>query len=81
MSLKYGSAIRALAVKGAQAFKPTALKPVDGRVRWGRPLVSKRMAADLRKLALRNGTYGSFSALEGRLVRGLRLGSTRLRSG
>ena len=70
MSIKYGSAIRALAAKGAGAFKPVALKPVDGRVRWGRPMVSKRMAADLRKLALRNGTYGSFSATEGRRLRG-----------
>ncbi|GAB5036730.1 Hypothetical protein NocV09_04700220 [Nannochloropsis oceanica] len=45
---------RRLLKHGAEAFKPHF---VDGR--WQRPLISKRVAARLRKEALANGTYGS----------------------
>lgn len=42
-----------------------ALKPQMVNERWRRPVVSKRVAADLRKQAVRDGTYGSFDATTG----------------
>lgn len=41
------------------------LKPsVSGR-KWIRPALSKRKAAMIRKEALRNGTYGTWTPVEG----------------
>jgi hypothetical protein len=42
---------------------PYIAKP--SREVWRRPLVSKRVANDLRKKALRDGTYGQFDAATG----------------
>lgn len=39
-----------------------ALRPRVEQGRWLRPMVSRRQAADVRKAAVVNGTYGKFSA-------------------
>ncbi|KAL3757794.1 hypothetical protein ACHAWU_000435 [Discostella pseudostelligera] len=50
------AALRQLCRHGIEALRP---QKVNDKV-WRKPAVSKRVAADLRKLALRNGTYGKF---------------------
>eukprot|EP00536_Pseudo-nitzschia_multiseries_P006888 jgi/Psemu1/286753/fgenesh1_pg.153_\ len=65
------AALRHLCQQGEQALKPQKVvaeasvsfhqhisKPA--REVWRRPKVSKRVANDIRKQALKNGTYGSF---------------------
>uniref|UniRef100_A0A7S2UWN1 Large ribosomal subunit protein mL59 domain-containing protein n=1 Tax=Fibrocapsa japonica TaxID=94617 RepID=A0A7S2UWN1_9STRA len=48
--------LEALAKLGKEAFMPRFM---NGRFR--RPLIGKRRAANIRKYAIKNGTYGSFS--------------------
>lgn len=54
------AALRHLCAHGEQALKQQ--KTGD---RWRKALVSKRVAADLRKKALINGTYGAFNTETG----------------
>mmetsp|Transcript_27507 Transcript_27507/g.38715 ORF Transcript_27507/g.38715 Transcript_27507/m.38715 type:complete len:145 (+) Transcript_27507:150-584(+) len=46
-------------------FGEEALKPQRVNNKWRAPLLSKRKAADLRKKALRSGTYGVFDSTTG----------------
>ncbi|KAG7345912.1 hypothetical protein IV203_004979 [Nitzschia inconspicua] len=69
------AALRHLCQHGVEALTPTkkmskavtvgsyVAKP--SRVVWHRPLVSKRVGNDLRKEAIRQGTYGSFDSTTG----------------
>lgn len=70
------SAVRHLIKNGAEALKPqrTETKALivgkeyiakSAKVVWRRPVVSKRVANDMRKQALRDGTYGSFNSSTG----------------
>lgn len=69
------AALRHLCEKGVEALKPqkvVAKAKVFGdymakpaRVVWRRPVVSKRVGNDLRKQAIRAGTYGSFDVATG----------------
>mmetsp|Transcript_24809 Transcript_24809/g.46337 ORF Transcript_24809/g.46337 Transcript_24809/m.46337 type:complete len:161 (+) Transcript_24809:408-890(+) len=71
------AALRHLCQHGAEALKPKKVnsKPVaalqdfyvakPSREVWHRPLVSKRVANDIRKQAIRDGTYGTFDADNG----------------
>uniref|UniRef100_A0A7S2ATP3 MRPL25 domain-containing protein n=1 Tax=Octactis speculum TaxID=3111310 RepID=A0A7S2ATP3_9STRA len=61
VGLKFKTAIRALAKYGPDAFQPKKLQ--DGK--WAKPMISRRMAADLRSHSLREGTWGSFSPITG----------------
>ena len=54
------SALRQLCRHGVEALR--AQKVND---KWRKPAVSKRVAADLRKIAIRNGTYGTFNTETG----------------
>mmetsp|Transcript_2127 Transcript_2127/g.3765 ORF Transcript_2127/g.3765 Transcript_2127/m.3765 type:complete len:163 (-) Transcript_2127:233-721(-) len=54
------AALRQLCKHGVDALR--AQKVND---KWRKPNVSKRVAADLRKLAIRNGTYGQFDTETG----------------
>jgi len=60
------SALIKLHERGAAALKPTK-HPIEGRRRpqWRRPVVSKRVANDLRKKSIREGTYGTYDAEKG----------------
>ena len=60
-SSKMRWAFRKLCEQGVDALRPTK---VSERA-WRGPLVSKRVANDLRKQALRSGTYGSFDTTTG----------------
>jgi hypothetical protein len=51
------SALRQLCRHGIEALRPQKVND-----RWRKPVISRRVAADLRKAALRSGTYGSFDA-------------------
>mmetsp|Transcript_21134 Transcript_21134/g.29859 ORF Transcript_21134/g.29859 Transcript_21134/m.29859 type:complete len:142 (-) Transcript_21134:74-499(-) len=46
-------------------FGEEALKPQRVNSKWRAPLISKRVAADLRKKALKAGTYGAFDRTTG----------------
>ena len=69
------AALRHLCEKGVEALKPQRVvtKAVQvgqyiakpSRTVWRRPVVSKRVANDLRKQAIREGTYGTFNATTG----------------
>lgn len=55
---------------GIEAMKPQYIETPNGRHRkgyWQGPKVTKRVASDIRKDSIRNGTYGSFNyeTLEG----------------
>lgn len=54
------SALRQLCRHGVEALRPQKVND-----RWRKPAISRRVAADLRKMALRSGTYGSFDAVTG----------------
>jgi hypothetical protein len=71
------AALRHLCKNGVDALKPQKVvvdavtsfnnhiaKPA--REVWRRPKVSKRVANDLRKAAIKNGTYGSFCSESGK---------------
>mmetsp|Transcript_9669 Transcript_9669/g.16140 ORF Transcript_9669/g.16140 Transcript_9669/m.16140 type:complete len:156 (-) Transcript_9669:149-616(-) len=63
---KMRSALRHLCLHGGDALKAHRVSPESSSsTKWRRPLVSKRVAADLRKKAIREGTYGSFNAQTG----------------
>lgn len=49
------SALRQLCRHGIEA-----LRPQKKNAKWRPPVISKRVAADLRKISIRNGTYGTF---------------------
>lgn len=53
------SALRHLQKYGAEALLPH--KQPDSK-HWYKPRISKRVAADLRKKAIREGTFGSFDS-------------------
>lgn len=69
------SALRHLCEKGVEALKPQKIQTQVVQVGsyvvkpsksvWRGPIVSKRVANDIRKTALRNGTYGSFDTTTG----------------
>ena len=54
------SALRQLCRHGIEALRPQKVND-----RWRKPVISRRVAADLRKVALRSGTYGAFDAVTG----------------
>mmetsp|Transcript_7435 Transcript_7435/g.16853 ORF Transcript_7435/g.16853 Transcript_7435/m.16853 type:complete len:171 (+) Transcript_7435:82-594(+) len=54
------SALRQLCRHGIEA-----LRPQKNNAKWRPPVISKRVAADLRKMAIRNGTYGKFDTETG----------------
>ena len=68
---KVPSALRHLHRLGADALKPTKMipdasyHPINTRQKWYKPKVSKRVANTLRKKAIREGTYGSYDAMNG----------------
>jgi hypothetical protein len=60
------SALKKLHAQGISALKPQPIvnaTTTSGatRQRWKRPVVSRRVANDLRKLAIRTGTYGTYN--------------------
>jgi hypothetical protein len=61
------SALKKLHAHGSSALKPQPIVTPDGtssgatRQKWKRPDVSRRVANDLRKAAIRQGTYGSYN--------------------
>ncbi|KAI2495371.1 hypothetical protein MHU86_19173 [Fragilaria crotonensis] len=57
---KMRAAVRHLCASGEEALKQRKFGD-----RWRKALVSKRVAADLRKEAVRTGTFGSFDASTG----------------
>ncbi|KAJ1392468.1 hypothetical protein B484DRAFT_459418 [Ochromonadaceae sp. CCMP2298] len=57
MSIKIPRSIRMLSAYGADALRPSLFKG-----RYIAPLVSRRIAADLRKRAIIEGTFGDFVA-------------------
>mmetsp|Transcript_16456 Transcript_16456/g.27314 ORF Transcript_16456/g.27314 Transcript_16456/m.27314 type:complete len:138 (-) Transcript_16456:214-627(-) len=58
---KMRAALRHLCEHGELALKQQKF----GGDRWRKAMVSKRVAADLRKQAMREGTYGTFNAETG----------------
>ena len=58
-SIKPPRSLRLLAQYGADAMKP---KVIMGK--YIRPLISRRIAAKLRKRAIVDGTFGSFKLLD-----------------
>ncbi len=54
------SALRKLCQKGVEALRPQKVNE-----KWRRPAISRRVAGDLRKAAIRAGTYGKFDAETG----------------
>jgi hypothetical protein len=54
------SALRQLCRHGVEALRPQKVND-----KWRKPVISRRVAADLRKAAMRSGTYGSFDAVTG----------------
>ena len=57
---KMRSALRKLCKDGIEALRPQKVND-----KWRKPVISKRVAADLRKAAIRNGTYGKFDSETG----------------
>ncbi len=69
-AIKIGKPIRSallqLHAKGIAALQPTKIvDPSSTRQKWRKPVVSKRIAKDLRKKAIREGTYGTYDADKG----------------
>jgi hypothetical protein len=59
-------ALRNLHTQGIKALQAQPITdPTSSRQRWKGPIVSRRVAKDLRKKAIREGTYGTYDALEG----------------
>ena len=54
------AAVRKLCQHGIEALRPQKVNN-----KWRKPAVSPRVAADLRKLAIKAGTYGKFDAETG----------------
>ncbi|KAL7488839.1 hypothetical protein ACHAWX_000229 [Stephanocyclus meneghinianus] len=54
------SALRHLCQHGIEALRPQKVNN-----KWRKPIISPRVAADLRKLAIRSGTYGQFDTATG----------------
>jgi len=54
------SALRQLCRHGIEALRPQKVND-----KWRKPKISRRVANDLRKLAIRNGTYGTFNSETG----------------
>ena len=54
------SALRQLCRHGIEALRPQKVND-----KWRSPRISRRVAADLRKAAIRNGTYGKFDTETG----------------
>mmetsp|Transcript_1265 Transcript_1265/g.1747 ORF Transcript_1265/g.1747 Transcript_1265/m.1747 type:complete len:163 (-) Transcript_1265:76-564(-) len=54
------SAVRKLCQQGVEALRPQKVNE-----KWRRPAISRRVAGDLRKAAIRAGTYGKFDAETG----------------
>lgn len=54
------SALKQLCRHGVEALRPQKVND-----KWRKPAVSKRVASDLRKRAIRDGTYGTFDAKTG----------------
>lgn len=54
------SALRKLCQQGVEALRPQKVNE-----KWRRPAISRRVAGDLRKAAIRAGTYGKFDAETG----------------
>ena len=58
---KIRSALKQLHKYGADALRPhKVVDPTQKRQKWKRPIVSKRVAATLRKQAIRDGVFGSY---------------------
>ena len=59
-------ALRNLHTQGIKALQAQPITdPTSSRQRWKGPIVSRRVAKDLRKKAIREGTYGTYDASEG----------------
>ena len=54
------SAVRKLCQHGVEALRPQKVND-----KWRKPCISRRVAGDLRKAAIRSGTYGSFDSETG----------------
>ena len=54
------SALRQLCKHGIEALRPQKVND-----KWRKPKISRRVANDLRKLSIRNGTYGQFNSETG----------------
>ena len=54
------SALRQLCTHGIEALRPQKVNN-----KWRKPVISSRVAADLRKAAIKSGTYGSFDVTTG----------------
>jgi hypothetical protein len=54
------SVVRKLCQQGVEALRPQKVNE-----KWRKPAVSRRVASDLRKAAIRAGTYGKFDAETG----------------
>mmetsp|Transcript_18087 Transcript_18087/g.29264 ORF Transcript_18087/g.29264 Transcript_18087/m.29264 type:complete len:165 (-) Transcript_18087:76-570(-) len=54
------SALKQLCRHGVEALRPQKVNE-----KWRAPAISKRVAADLRKQAIRGGTYGQFDSTSG----------------
>lgn len=54
------SAVRKLCQQGVEALRPQKVNE-----KWRKPAISRRVAGDLRKAAIRAGTYGKFDAETG----------------
>lgn len=63
---KIRSALKHLHRIGSAALQPTKMvDPTQKRQKWAKPIVSRRIAADLRKKAIREGTFGSYDSTNG----------------
>lgn len=58
------AAMRHLSKMGVEALKPQ--RYAENSLKWQRPLVSRRKAADLRKASIIEGTFGSFDSETGK---------------
>ena len=54
------SALRKLCRHGVEALRPQRVND-----KWRKPAISKRIASDVRKTAIRNGTFGQFDSATG----------------
>ena len=71
--VRFRAAVRKLSQHGAAALQPSlaevsqeaAEANVKPRNLWKRPIISKRTAKEMRKQAIRDGTYGSFVENQG----------------
>jgi hypothetical protein len=61
---RFPSALKKLSQHGGDALKPS-VRMVENKKVWIPPMVSRRKAAALRKEAMKNGSFGTFSADKG----------------